>query len=142
MNEIKDNITNNEIIYNVKQREIFESSIRKAIKRKRDNNPDENEIKEEDNHINIKKDSKPIFENVKSSMYRYINKNIPKDIEILNELPDDSEYYKTGEKFLFYKNNNLVIFMSTNQANLLYEYNQQVFIDGTFYVIPKKKVIK
>ena len=51
MNEIKDNISKNEIIYNVKQRELFESSIRKAIKRKKGNDPDESEIKEEDNHI-------------------------------------------------------------------------------------------
>ena len=54
MNEIKDNISKNEIIYNVKPRELFESSIRKAIKRKKDNDPDESEIKEEDNHISIK----------------------------------------------------------------------------------------
>ena len=72
-------------------------------------------------------------------MYRLINKNIPKDIENLNELPADSEYYKTlkGEIFLFYKTDHLLIFMSPNQANLLYEYNQHVFIDGTFYAAPK-----
>ena len=27
--------------------------------------------------------------------------------------------------------------MSPNQANLLYEHNQHVFIDGTFYAAPK-----
>ena len=72
-------------------------------------------------------------------MYRLINKNIPKDIENLNELPDDSEYYKTltGEQFLFYKTDHLLIFMSPIQANLLYECNQHVFIDGTFYAAPK-----
>ena len=139
MNEIKDNISKNEIIYNVKPRELFESSIRKAIKRKKDNDPDESEIKEEDNHISIKTNQQPIFGNIKSSMYRLINKNIPKDIENLNELPDDSEYYKTltGEQFLFYKTNHLLIFISPNQANSLYEYNQHVFIDGTFYAAPK-----
>ena len=35
MNEIKDNISKNEIIYNVKPRELFESSIRKDIQRKK-----------------------------------------------------------------------------------------------------------
>ena len=72
-------------------------------------------------------------------MYRLINKNILKYIEYLNKLPDDSEYYKTltGEQFLFYKTDYLLIFMSPNQANLLYEYNHHVFIDGTFYAAPK-----
>ena len=136
---VRDNISKNEIIYNVKPRELIESSIRKAIKRKKDNDPDESEIKEEDNHINIKTNPQPYFGNIRSSMYRLINKNIPKDIENLNELPDDSEYYKTlsGEQFLFYKTDHLLIFMSPNQANLLYEYNQHVFIDGTFYAAPK-----
>ena len=126
MNEIKDNISKNEIIYNVKPRELFESSIRKAIKRKKDNDPDVSEIKEEDNYINIKTNPQPYFGNIRSSLYRLINKNIPKDIENLNELPDDSEYYKTltGEQFLFYKTDHLLIFMSPNQANLLYRYNQ------------------
>ena len=139
MNEIKDNISKDEIIYNVKPRELFESSIRKAIKRKNDEDPDENEIKEEENHISIKNSPQPYFGNIKSSLYRLINKNIPKDIENLNELPADSEYYKTlkGEIFLFYKTDHLLIFMSPNQANLLYEYNQHVFIDGTFYAAPK-----
>ena len=115
----------------MKPKELFESSIRKAIKRKKDNDPDESEIKEEDNHISIKTNQQPYFENIRSSMYRLINKNIPKDIENLNELPDDSEYYKTlsGEQFLFYKTDHLLIFMSPNQANLLYEYNQHVFMD-------------
>ena len=73
MNEIKDNISKNEIIYNVKPRELFESSIRKAIKRKKDNDPDESEIKKEDNHISIKTNQQQIFGNIKSSMYRFIN---------------------------------------------------------------------
>ena len=139
MNEIKDNISKNEIIYNVKPRELFELSIRKAIKRKKDNDPNESENKEEDNHISIKTNQQPILGNIKSFMYRLINKNIPKDIENLNELPDDSEYYKTlsGEQFLFYKTDHLLIFMSPNQANLLYEYNQHVFMGGTFYAAPK-----
>ena len=75
MNEIKDNISKNEIIYNVKPRELFESSIRKAIKRKKDNDPDESEIKEENNHISIKTNPQPYFEKITSSMYGLVNKN-------------------------------------------------------------------
>ena len=68
-------------------------------------------------------------------MYRTINKNIPKDIEYLEDLPVESEYYQTlkGETFLMYKNEHMLIFMSAMQANLLYENNQHVFIDGTLY---------
>ena len=46
MRKIKINISNNEIIYKVKTRGIFKSSIRKAIKRKNENDPDEKYIKE------------------------------------------------------------------------------------------------
>ena len=139
MSEIKDNISKNEIIYNMKPRELFESSIRKAIKRKKDIDPDESEIKEEDNLISIKTSQQPYLVNIKSSMYRFVNKNIPKDIENLNELQDDCDYYKTltGEQFLFYKTDHLLIFMSPNKANLLYEHNQHLFIDGTFYAASK-----
>ena len=142
MNEIKDNISKNEIIYNVKPRELFESSIRKAIKRKKDNDLDEIEIKEEDNHINIKTNPQPYFGNIRSSMYRLINKNIPKDIENLNELPDDSEYYKTltGEEFLFYKTDHLLIFMSLNQANLLY-FTINIYLLMELFMLPLNVVI-
>ena len=74
MKEIKDNISNNENIYNVKP------SIRKDIKRRNDKGKEENEIKEEDNYINIKKDQHPNYDHVKSTMYRFINKNIPQDL--------------------------------------------------------------
>ena len=43
----------------------------------------------------------------------------------------------SGKKFLNYKNDHILIFMSPNQANLLYENNHHVFIDGTFYAAPK-----
>ena len=55
MNEIKDNISYNEIISNVKPRDIFESSIKKVIKRRKDKEPEENEKKIKDYYINIKK---------------------------------------------------------------------------------------
>ena len=76
----------------------------------------------------------PNFANLKSSIYRNINKNIPKDVENLSDLPEESEYYQTisGGNFLIYKNDHIVIFMSPNQVNLFYENNQHAFIDGTF----------
>ena len=139
MNDIKSNIENKEIIYNIKPKDIFDSSIRKAFKRKSDEEPENKEIKENDNHISIKNEPMPNFTNLKSAIYRNLNKSMPKDIENLEELPDESEYYQTltGEVFLMYKKDHMLIFMSPMQANLLYENNHHVFIDGTFYSAPK-----
>ena len=83
MNDIKESISNKEIIYNIKPKDIFDNSIRKAIKRKKDEEPLENEIKENDNHISIKNEPLPNYTNLKSSIYRNLNKNLLKDIENL-----------------------------------------------------------
>ena len=101
MNDIKSNIENKEIIYNIKPKDIFDSSIRKAFKRKSDEDPENKEIKENDNHISIKNEPMPNFTNLKSAIYRNLNKSMPKDFENLEELPNESEYYQTlnGEVF-------------------------------------------
>ena len=44
---------------------------------------------EEDNNA-IPKNIIPSFNTIKPSIYRLLNKNIPKDIEDLTELPEDS----------------------------------------------------
>ena len=61
MSEIKDNISKYEIIFNLNLRELFESSIRKSIKNKKESDHDKSEIKEEDNYINIKTDQQLYF---------------------------------------------------------------------------------
>ena len=38
---------------------------------------------------------------------------------------------------MFYKSEKILIFMSKFQANLLYQYPDHIFIDGTFYAAPK-----
>jgi len=50
-----------------------------------------------------------------------------------------SEYYKTkpGENFMIFKNSNLIIFQSLFQAKLYKEYNDDIFVDGTFFITPK-----
>ena len=52
---------------------------------------------------------------------------------------EETEYYKmlNGDEFLCYKGENILIFMSEFQSSLLYQYNQHIFIDGTFYAAPK-----
>ena len=79
------------------------------------------------------------FDNIKYNIYRYINKNIPKNIDSFNELPEESDFYKTikGNQFLIYKTDNILIFMSIIQAKPLYKYNKHAFIDGTFFIAPK-----
>ena len=54
-------------------------------------------------------------------------------------MPEESEYYKTlnGEEYIWYKGENILIFMSEFQASLIYKYNQHFFIDRTFYIAPK-----
>lgn len=73
---------------------------------------DEQEPKNEKdlNHIIVKQNISPTFKNIKSTLYNYINKNPPKDIENLEELPNQSEYYKTisGDDYLIYKTEKLL----------------------------------
>ena len=47
------------------------------------------------NNIDIKKNIAESYDSVKSSVYRYITKSLPKDIENLTDLPNESEYYLT-----------------------------------------------
>ena len=129
------------VIYDINARNIFDSSVKKIVKRKSDEEPKEEiDNQNKDNiSINYKQNVIPSFNSVRASIYRYNNKNVPKDIEEIKDLPEESEYYNTlkGDKYLFYKNDNLLIFMSIFQANLLYLYPKHIFIDGTFYDAPK-----
>ena len=139
--EAKKIVGEENVIYDIKARNIFDSSVKKIVKRKSDEEPKEeiDNQKKDNIPINYKQNMTPSFSSVRASIYRYINKNVPKDIEDINDLPEESEYYNTikGDKFLFYKNENILIFMSTFQANLLYQYPEHIFIDGTFYAAPK-----
>ena len=57
----------------------------------------------------------------------------------ITKLPTQSEYYKTvnGKPFLFYRSENMLIFMIELQAQYLYKIKEHLFIDGTFYSAPK-----
>ena len=105
MNETKDTISNTEIIFNVKEKQVFDLSVKKAIKRKADNLPESSDNEEDNNIVNIKSKITPIFTNVKSFIYRYLNKNLLKDIKEFKELPEESEYFMTitNGKYLIYR---------------------------------------
>jgi len=59
------------------------------------------------------------------------------DVKTFDEIPDESEYYKTknNESYMIFKNNNLIIFQFPFQAVLFSKY-EDVFADGAFYIAP------
>ena len=81
----------------------------------------------------------PSFNTIKPSIYRLINKNIPKDFEEISELLYDSPYYYTerGDKFIAYKSEKIVLLIRKFQAQLIYSSQDHMFLDGTFYSSPK-----
>ena len=81
----------------------------------------------------------PEYNSIRSQIIRKINKQLPPDVKTFDEIPEESEYYKTerGKNFLIFKNSNLVIFQSPFQAELFGKYCKDVFADGTFYIAPK-----
>ncbi|KAG4090430.1 hypothetical protein H8356DRAFT_1431231 [Neocallimastix lanati (nom. inval.)] len=83
----------------------------------------------------------PEYISVKTLILRSINKKLPSNVTIFNEIPNESEYYKTerNEDFMVFKDSDLVIFQSPFQAKLFKKYNndifcgcQQVFITRTY----------
>ncbi|KAL6608541.1 hypothetical protein U3516DRAFT_800092 [Neocallimastix sp. 'constans'] len=81
----------------------------------------------------------PEYISVKTLILRSINKKLPSNVTTFNEIPNESEYYKTerNENFMIFKNSDLVIFQSPFQAKLIKKYNNDIFVDGTFYIAPK-----
>ncbi|ORY31105.1 hypothetical protein LY90DRAFT_512538 [Neocallimastix californiae] len=81
----------------------------------------------------------PEYISVKTVILRSINKKLPSNVTTFNEIPNESEYYKTerNEDFMIFKSSDLVIFQSPFQAKLFKKYNNDIFVDGTFYIAPK-----
>jgi len=81
----------------------------------------------------------PEYNSIKSQISRNLNKKLPSNVITFAEIPSESEYYKTkrGENFVIFKNSNLIIFQSPFQAKLFREYNDDIFVDGTFFIAPK-----
>ena len=88
MNEAKTTLDKNKDIYNIKARDIFEKFLKKVMKRKSEEIPEEKNDNSNFNNIDYKQKGTHTFGKLKHNIYRYINKNIPKDIESFEELPD------------------------------------------------------
>ena len=110
--KIKDEIRKNPVLFDVKPKRIF------------------NKVSQEMGFIC------PEYDTIKSQITRNINKQLPSDITTFDEIPDESEYYKTkrNESFMIFKNHNLLIFQF--QAELFSKYCEDVFVDGTFFIAP------
>lgn len=78
----------------------------------------------------------PQKHSIKSVIYRKINKGLPKNIEKIEEIPDDSIYLLTKDelKFLSIKKEKFIVFMSEYQMQILIENNNDIFSDGTFKI--------
>ncbi len=79
----------------------------------------------------------PEYKTIKSQITRKINNKLLRDITTFDDIPNESEYYKTksNENFMIFKDSNLIIFQSPFQANLFKTY-EDIFADGTFYIAP------
>jgi len=75
---------------------------------------------------------------LRTQIIRSQNKQLPPDITTFEEIPEESEYYKTenGDNFIIFKNPNLIIIQSPFQVKLFTKYNVDIFADGTFYIAP------
>ncbi|KAG4090059.1 hypothetical protein H8356DRAFT_1431448 [Neocallimastix lanati (nom. inval.)] len=81
----------------------------------------------------------PEYSTIRSQIIRNVNKQFPPNIKSFDDIPIESEYYKTkrNENFMIFKNTDLIIFQSPFQAYLFSNYHKNIFADGTFYAAPK-----
>ncbi|KAG4083592.1 hypothetical protein H8356DRAFT_1436850 [Neocallimastix lanati (nom. inval.)] len=93
-------------------------------------------LKYESLHNHLEKE---INVTIRSQIIRNINKQFPPNIKSFDDIPIESEYYKTkrNENFIIFKNTDLIIFQSPFQAYLFSNYHKNIFADGTFYAAPK-----
>jgi len=81
----------------------------------------------------------PEYNSIKSQISRNLNKKLPSNVTTFAEIPNEFEYYKTkrGENFMIFKNSNLIKYQSPFLVKLFREYNDDIFVDGTFFIAPK-----
>ncbi|KAL6589672.1 hypothetical protein U3516DRAFT_819581 [Neocallimastix sp. 'constans'] len=79
----------------------------------------------------------PGYNSIKSQVTRSRRKQLPPDKTSFDEIPNESKYYKTkrDENFMIFKNNDLIVFQSPFQVELISK-NKHIFADGTFYIAP------
>jgi len=63
----------------------------------------------------------PEYNTIKSQKSRNENRQLLLDVKIFDEIPNESEYYKTkrNENFVIIKNSNIIIFQSPFKIELI-----------------------
>ncbi|KAL6598909.1 hypothetical protein U3516DRAFT_803149 [Neocallimastix sp. 'constans'] len=76
----------------------------------------------------------PEYSTIRSQIIRNINKQFPPNIKSFDDIPIESEYYKTkrNENFMIFKNTDLIIFQSPFQAYLFSNYHKNIFAVRTY----------
>jgi len=75
----------------------------------------------------------PGYNSIKSQVTRSRRKQLPPDITTFDEILNESKYYKTkrDENFMIFKNNDLIVFQSSFQAEL-FSKNKHIFAMAHF----------
>ncbi|OUM69819.1 hypothetical protein PIROE2DRAFT_2250 [Piromyces sp. E2] len=76
----------------------------------------------------------PEYKTTISQITRYRNKQLFPDIKTFDEVPNESEYYKTirNENFMIFKDSNMIIFQSPFQEKL-FMFHKNIFGDVEYY---------
>ncbi|OUM64051.1 hypothetical protein PIROE2DRAFT_9282 [Piromyces sp. E2] len=95
------------------------------------------EIKNSSNpsDIKLKRTFDEIFQEIGYICHiEQLNKQLFPDIKTFDEVPNESEYYKTirNENFMIFKDSNIIIFQSPFQAKL-FMYHKNIFADVEYY---------
>ncbi|KAL6612234.1 hypothetical protein U3516DRAFT_798651 [Neocallimastix sp. 'constans'] len=63
--------------------------------------------------------------------YESLHNHLEKEIDVFDDIPIESKYYKTkrNENFMIFKNTDLIIFQSPFQAYLFSNYHKNIFAD-------------
>ena len=79
----------------------------------------------------------PTFTTIKNTLYKQANKILPDDIANLASAPDESIYYKTlkDEKFVIYKDEDLMIMQSPNLAKIQMKLGNIIFLTLHFLYV-------
>ena len=69
------------------------------------------------------------FNKIKTQLYVKLNKNLPKDIDNINQIDVNSVFKKTlsGNKFLIFKNDTILILQSDIQAKIMKDNLNDIF---------------
>ncbi|OUM59571.1 hypothetical protein PIROE2DRAFT_14841 [Piromyces sp. E2] len=98
-----------------KEIDVSKSLVKHKIKDKIRNSSNPSDIK-------LKRYICPEYKTITSQITRYRNKQLFPDIKTFDEVPNESEYYKTirNENFMIFKYSNIIIFSIAIPIKIVY----------------------